>query len=188
MTANDAIDLYKLFDQHGIKVWIDGGWGVDALLGRQTRKHNDLDVALHHSNLPALCQLLEDRGYRHVPSGGSWACNFVLGDNQGHRIDLHSFELDTTVLFSKLKAPMRGLGLAPVAVHPSFQKQGVGLALIREGLPEQGKMDGCAYSCSAIPLTMVASDFASKAPKVIVALIPGIILWPCHSAMFPKPA
>jgi lincosamide nucleotidyltransferase A/C/D/E len=96
MTAKDAIDLYKLFDQHGIKVWIDGGWGVDALLGHQTRKHDDLDIALHHSNLPALCQLLEDRGYRHLPSGGSWSCNFVLGDDQGHRIDLHSFELDTS--------------------------------------------------------------------------------------------
>jgi putative acetyltransferase len=38
------------------------------------------------------------------------------------------------VLFSKLKAPMKALGLAPVAVHPSFQRQGIGLALIREGL------------------------------------------------------
>jgi hypothetical protein len=39
---------------------------------------------------------LEDCGYRHVPSGGSWGCNFVLGDNQGHRIDVHSFEIDTS--------------------------------------------------------------------------------------------
>ncbi len=45
------------------------------------------------------------------------------------------------VLFSKLKAPMKALGLAPVAAHPSFQKQGVGLALIREGL-DQAKEDG----------------------------------------------
>jgi putative acetyltransferase len=45
------------------------------------------------------------------------------------------------VLFSKLKAPMKALGLAPVAVHPSFQKQGVGLALIRDGL-DQAKEDG----------------------------------------------
>jgi lincosamide nucleotidyltransferase A/C/D/E len=52
MTAKDAIDLYKLFDQHGIKIWIDDGWGVDALLGHQARKHDDLDIALHHSNLP----------------------------------------------------------------------------------------------------------------------------------------
>src|SRR5258708_7387144 len=41
-------------------VWIDGGWGVDALLGHQTRKHDDLDVAVHHSNLSTLCNLLED--------------------------------------------------------------------------------------------------------------------------------
>lgn len=45
------------------------------------------------------------------------------------------------VLFSKLKAPMKALGLAPVAVHPSFQKQGVGLAVIREGL-DLAKKDG----------------------------------------------
>ena len=78
MTAKDAIELYKLFDPHGIKVWIDGGWGVDALLGHQTRKHDDLDVAIHHASLTALCEFLEDRGYRHVPSAGSWGCNFVL--------------------------------------------------------------------------------------------------------------
>jgi hypothetical protein len=46
MTAKEAIELYELFDQHGIKVWIDGGWGVDALLGHQTRKHNDYNVLL----------------------------------------------------------------------------------------------------------------------------------------------
>jgi Aminoglycoside-2''-adenylyltransferase len=57
MTAKDAIKLYKLFDQHGIKVWIDGGWGVDALLGHQTRKHDDLDIALHHSHVSALWKL-----------------------------------------------------------------------------------------------------------------------------------
>jgi putative acetyltransferase len=45
------------------------------------------------------------------------------------------------VLFSKLIAPMKALGLAPVAVHPFFQKQGVGLALILEGLA-QAKQDG----------------------------------------------
>jgi lincosamide nucleotidyltransferase A/C/D/E len=96
MTAKEAIELYKLFDRHGIKVWIDGGWGVDALLGHQTRKHDDLDIAVQHSNLSTLCNLLEDCGYRHVPSGGSWACNFVLADDPGHRIDVHSFEINSS--------------------------------------------------------------------------------------------
>ncbi|HEX6563013.1 MAG TPA: aminoglycoside nucleotidyltransferase [Chthoniobacterales bacterium] len=96
MSAHRAADLYKLFNRHGIQVWIDGGWGVDALLGHQTRRHNDLDVALHHSDVLALCKILEDCGYRHVPSGGSWRCNFVLADNDGHRVDIHSFEIDSS--------------------------------------------------------------------------------------------
>ncbi len=27
-----------------IKVFLDGGWGVDALLGYQSRAHNDIDI------------------------------------------------------------------------------------------------------------------------------------------------
>jgi putative acetyltransferase len=38
------------------------------------------------------------------------------------------------ILFSKLNAPIRTLALAPVAVHPDFQRQGIGSALIRKGL------------------------------------------------------
>jgi len=38
------------------------------------------------------------------------------------------------ILLSRLAAPMRALALAPVGVHPSFQRQGIGSALIRKGL------------------------------------------------------
>ncbi|WP_282609950.1 GNAT family N-acetyltransferase [Pelagibius sp. Alg239-R121] len=40
------------------------------------------------------------------------------------------------VLFSKLQSPEGCLALAPVAVAPEHQKQGVGSALIREGLAQ----------------------------------------------------
>jgi putative acetyltransferase len=40
------------------------------------------------------------------------------------------------VLFSKLKAPFRALGLAPVAVTPIRQRSGIGSALIRAGLKQ----------------------------------------------------
>jgi lincosamide nucleotidyltransferase A/C/D/E len=50
----------------GIKIWIDGGWGVDALLGEQTRLHEDLDIALQQKDVPKLCELLEADGYREV--------------------------------------------------------------------------------------------------------------------------
>ena len=33
-------------DGLGVTYWVDGGWGVDALLGEQTREHADLDLAL----------------------------------------------------------------------------------------------------------------------------------------------
>lgn len=45
MESNDVVKLYKLFEENGIEVWIDGGWGIDALLGEQTRPHQDLDIA-----------------------------------------------------------------------------------------------------------------------------------------------
>lgn len=40
------------------------------------------------------------------------------------------------ILFSRLKAPMRALSLAPVGVDPAFQNRGVGSALIRAGLKQ----------------------------------------------------
>ena len=35
-TAADVVALYTELESLGIKIWIDGGWGVDALLGKQT--------------------------------------------------------------------------------------------------------------------------------------------------------
>lgn len=45
------------------------------------------------------------------------------------------------VLFSRLDAPMRALALAPVAVFPAHQGQGVGSALIRAGI-RQAQLTG----------------------------------------------
>ena len=34
MTAQDVIDIIHLFEENHVDVCLDGGWGVDALLGR----------------------------------------------------------------------------------------------------------------------------------------------------------
>jgi len=34
----------------GIEIWLDGGWGVDALLGEQTRPHKDLDIVVEQGS------------------------------------------------------------------------------------------------------------------------------------------
>jgi hypothetical protein len=35
-SAKDVVELYKYLVQNNIKIWLDGGWSVDALLGQQT--------------------------------------------------------------------------------------------------------------------------------------------------------
>ncbi len=63
MSGDVVVQLLQLFEQHGIEVVVDGGWGVDALLGEQTRSHGDVDIALQHKDVPKLRALLEARGY-----------------------------------------------------------------------------------------------------------------------------
>lgn len=94
MPATDAASLLTLFAERGIQVWLDGGWAVDAVLGQQTRPHEDLDIALCHNDVPALRQLLEEMGFRDVPRDDTWECNFVLGDDRGRQVDVHSFRFD----------------------------------------------------------------------------------------------
>jgi lincosamide nucleotidyltransferase A/C/D/E len=94
MTEQDVVAFVRLMDQHGITVRIDGGWGVDALLGEQTRSHSDLDIAVEHPSAAKICALLEERGYRDVPRNDTRNCNFVLGDDQGHLIDIHTYQYD----------------------------------------------------------------------------------------------
>ena len=94
MSGDAVIELMQLFDQNGIEVFVDGGWGVDALLGEQTRSHADLDIALQHKDVPNLRALLEARGYRDVLRDDTRDCNFVMGDDQGHEVDFHSYTFD----------------------------------------------------------------------------------------------
>ncbi len=91
MTAPDVLAFVELLEQHQIGVCIDGGWGVDALLGEQTRKHADLDIAVEHKDVPQIRALLEARGYTDVPRDDTRDCNFVMGDAQGRLIDFHSY-------------------------------------------------------------------------------------------------
>jgi lincosamide nucleotidyltransferase A/C/D/E len=41
MKAADVADVLDRFDAAGLWYCIEGGWGVDALLGEQTREHRD---------------------------------------------------------------------------------------------------------------------------------------------------
>ncbi len=93
MEAEDVVSLYELFQENGIETWIDGGWGIDALLGKQTRPHNDLDIAISHKDKPKVRKLLEERGYKDIERDDTSDWNFVLGDGE-RQIDIHTFVFD----------------------------------------------------------------------------------------------
>lgn len=92
--AADVISLYAELENLGIAIWIDGGWGVDALLGEQTRPHQDLDIAVQQKDVPKLRRLLQVRGYRDIKLEEARPWNFVLGDEQGREIDFHVIVID----------------------------------------------------------------------------------------------
>jgi lincosamide nucleotidyltransferase A/C/D/E len=76
----------------GIEPWIDGGWGVDALLEEQTREHDDLDVVVELAEVSELKAALVVAGYEQV--AGAEPKSFVLVDATGHQIDVHPVVLD----------------------------------------------------------------------------------------------
>jgi lincosamide nucleotidyltransferase A/C/D/E len=94
MPAETVRELVQLFDEHGIQVIVDGGWGVDVLLGEQTRPHADLDIALPHKFVPEVRKLLLVHGYLDVPRPDKRECNFVMGDEKGHLVDIHTYTYD----------------------------------------------------------------------------------------------
>ncbi len=89
MPAATVCALYGDLADEGVTLWIDGGWGVDALLGVQTRPHGDLDVVVQTKDLATLVAFLRARGYDDVPKPDTRPWNFVLGDQHGHEVDIH---------------------------------------------------------------------------------------------------
>ncbi len=94
MTDSDVTNFYLQMAALGIEVWLDGGWGVDALLGEQSRSHADLDIIVQESDLGSVREELERQGFREVERNDSRPWNFVLGDGRGKEIDLHIVVLD----------------------------------------------------------------------------------------------
>lgn len=64
-TATKA-DLWRVLDlmeELGIRYWLDGGWGVDVLYGRQTREHRDVDINFDGRYTDELIEKLLSAGY-----------------------------------------------------------------------------------------------------------------------------
>ena len=92
MSSSALVGLLQLLDGAGIQVWLDGGWGVDALLGTQTRPHQDCDLILSVADVPKLQEILEPRGF--AVQRGAPPNSFVLADHSGLEVDVHAVVFD----------------------------------------------------------------------------------------------
>ena len=63
-TKEDLMTIINLLENANIKYWIDGGWGVDILAGKQTRNHRDIDVNFDAQHTEKLLNLLFEYGYK----------------------------------------------------------------------------------------------------------------------------
>jgi lincosamide nucleotidyltransferase A/C/D/E len=86
-----VVSVMELLACEGITGWIDGGWGVDALLGEQTRDHADLDLAVDVAALARLMTLLGALGFEVLRD--ELPAAIALRHADGREIDLHPIEL-----------------------------------------------------------------------------------------------
>lgn len=94
MTSEDVLFLYSILAENGITVWVDGGWGVDALLGKQTREHSDLDIAVARKDNAKLRKLLENKGYSEEARDDTAEWMYAMKNATGKLVDVHTFEYD----------------------------------------------------------------------------------------------
>jgi lincosamide nucleotidyltransferase A/C/D/E len=94
MTARDAVEVLGMIERQGIRIWLDGGWAVDSLLGRQTRHHADLDIVIEQKDVDAVVGMLQIRGYRPVRRNNPRPWNFALAHGPRREVDFHVVVLD----------------------------------------------------------------------------------------------
>jgi lincosamide nucleotidyltransferase A/C/D/E len=90
MNASDVTLVLNLFSTADVDVWIGGGWGVDALAGRQTRDHLDLDLLFNRDHEGRVIALLSANAYSETID---WRPGrFVMNDGT-RELDLHPLEM-----------------------------------------------------------------------------------------------
>jgi len=96
MGPAEVVRVLDAFQEAGLRFWVTGGWGVEALVRAQTRTHDDLDLVLaeYERSEPAARKVLGSLGYVHLFSTRDDSCQMPrcssFEDAVGHRVELVS--------------------------------------------------------------------------------------------------
>lgn len=94
MDARSVLGVIAALVQAGVRVWLDGGWGVDALVGEQTRDHDDLDCVIALTDAPIARDALSGLGF--TVALDELPTRFVVRDRTDRRVDFHTVTFDAT--------------------------------------------------------------------------------------------
>ena len=104
MSVEQAQAVYDLLDRNGVQCWVIGGWGVDALLGRVTREHKDLDLLVLITDLPRYADIVQQHGFERKLEWSEsqpievdalhFDSAFVDAHPDGREIDVHVIDVD----------------------------------------------------------------------------------------------
>ena len=77
--------LGDIMDRHGLDYWLFGGWAVDFWLGKVTRAHDDVDLAVWRNDYEVIRRVLALAGWRYAPVdneaiGASFRSGAVLAE------------------------------------------------------------------------------------------------------------
>jgi Aminoglycoside-2''-adenylyltransferase len=61
--AEEVVELLDALLAERLRMWLDGGWGVDALLSEQTREHDDVDLVVELRCLEDVIAALTPLGF-----------------------------------------------------------------------------------------------------------------------------
>ncbi|MFD7732682.1 nucleotidyltransferase domain-containing protein [Kitasatospora phosalacinea] len=88
LNESDVLDVLDLIESAGATAWVDGGWGVDALIGETTRTHADLDLVVLSDQLDVVRGVLAGAGFTEVLRD-RLPTALAVTDGAGREIDLH---------------------------------------------------------------------------------------------------
>ncbi len=91
MTAERVLELLATLRARGVSATLDGGWGVDALLGRETRPHEDLDLVVALCDAQRIQDALGPLGF--ALHEDQRPVRFVLR-RAGEQLDFHTVTFD----------------------------------------------------------------------------------------------
>ncbi len=92
MTSSKVHRVLEALSSIGCRAWIEGGLGVDALVGRQTRLNRDLDLAFDDTREQAAVAVLQSLGYVLETDWRPVRFDFAAGDDRC--VDMHPLALD----------------------------------------------------------------------------------------------